>query len=135
VKKGQWVLVHAAAGGVGSLLTQWARNIGAHVIGTVGSDEKAARARANGCDHVIVYTREDVVEGVKQATKGDMVDVAYDSVGKATVKASLESLHDHGHLVRMGPEVAQGSDARAVINSTCLLCVCASGGQEVLSSD
>lgn len=99
MKAGKWVVVHAAAGGVGSLLTQWAKNIGAHVIGTVGSDEKAARAKANGCDHVIVYTRDDVVAGVKEATKGHMADVVYDAVGKATVKASLESLHDNGHLV------------------------------------
>ena len=100
VKKAQWVLIHAAAGGVGSLLTQWAKNLGAHVIGTVGSDEKAGRARENGCEHVIVYTREDVVEGVKHATRGHMADVVYDAVGKATVKTSLESLHDGGHLVR-----------------------------------
>jgi NADPH2:quinone reductase len=96
------LLVHAAAGGVGSLVCQWAHHIGARVIGTVGSDEKAERARQDGCDHPIVYTRESFVERVKQITDGRGVDVVYDSVGKDTFNGSLECLAPLGKLVSFG---------------------------------
>lgn len=102
VEKGHTVLVHAAAGGVGSLLCQWARHLGARVIGTVGSDEKAARARRDGCDHPIVYTREDFVARVRALTDGRGVDVVYDSVGKDTFAGSLECLAFRGMLVSFG---------------------------------
>jgi NADPH:quinone reductase len=93
------VLVHAAAGGVGLLLTQWLKHRGASVIGTVGSEEKAELARANGCDHVIVYRHEDVVARVQQIGR---VDVVYDSIGKDTFHASLDCLRPRGMLVTFG---------------------------------
>lgn len=95
------VLVHAAAGGVGLILTQWARMIGAYVIGTVGSEEKAKLAKAHGCDEVILYRSENVPERVKQLVKNG-VEVVYDSVGKDTLFASLDSLRPRGHLVSFG---------------------------------
>jgi NADPH:quinone reductase len=93
------VLVHAAAGGVGLLLTQWLKHRGATVIGTVGSEEKAAIARAHGCDHVIVYRHEDVVARVHRIGR---VDVVYDSIGKDTFHASLDCLRPRGLLVTFG---------------------------------
>jgi NADPH2:quinone reductase len=96
------VLVHAAAGGVGLLMVQWLKTIGATVIGTAGSDEKAARARAAGCDHVVVYTREDVAKRVRELTRGAGVPVVYDSVGKATFEGSLDSLAPRGVMVSFG---------------------------------
>jgi NADPH2:quinone reductase len=96
------LLVHAAAGGVGSLVCQWAHHIGARVIGTVGSDEKAEQARKDGCDHPIVYTRESFVERVKEITDGRGADVVYDSVGKDTFHGSLECLAPLGTLVSFG---------------------------------
>ena len=84
VKSGDWVLLHAAAGGVGLLASQWLEAVGAHVIGTVGSEEKAELAEANGCEHTILYRDEDVPARVKEITQGRGVDVAYDSVGAAT---------------------------------------------------
>ena len=95
-------LVHAAAGGVGLILCQWARHIGATVIGTAGSAEKAELARRNGADHVILYREEDVVTRVKELTDGRGVDVVYDAVGKDTYQASLDSLAPLGMFVNYG---------------------------------
>lgn len=102
IEPGHVVLVHAASGGVGRLLCQWAHRLGATVIGTVGSEEKARMARDNGCDHVILYRSENFVDRVRAITKGRGVDVAYDSVGKDTFLGSLESLAKLGHLVNFG---------------------------------
>lgn len=102
VERGHTILVHAAAGGVGSLVCQWARHLGARVIGTVGSDEKAERAQRDGCDHPIVYTREHFVARVRELTGGRGVDVVYDSVGKDTFAGSLECLAFRGLLVSFG---------------------------------
>lgn len=102
VKPGHRILVHAAAGGVGALLCQWAKSLGATVIGTVGHPGKIAIAQGHGCDHVIEYTREDVAERVRAVTAGMMCDVVYDSVGRATFDASLDALRRFGHLVCFG---------------------------------
>lgn len=102
VQKGDTILIHAAAGGVGSLVCQWARHLGATVIGTVGNDEKAESARANGCDHPIVYTREDFAQRVAEITEGVGVDVVYDSVGKDTFERSLDCLKRRGMMVSFG---------------------------------
>lgn len=102
VERGHVVLVHAAAGGVGSLLVQWAHHLFATVIGTVGSEEKAERARNDGCDHVIVYTKEGFVERVRDVTGGRGVHVVYDSVGKDTFQGSLDCLAPLGMLVSFG---------------------------------
>jgi NADPH2:quinone reductase len=102
VKKGDFVLVHAAAGGVGLLLCQWARHLGARVIGTVGTDEKAALAANNGCEHTIVYSREDVSGRVRALTAGAGVRVVYDSVGKDTFASSLDCLAPRGMLALFG---------------------------------
>ncbi|HEY0521991.1 MAG TPA: quinone oxidoreductase [Stellaceae bacterium] len=102
VKAGETILVHAAAGGVGLILCQWAKHLGATVIGTVGSDEKAELARAHGCDHPIVYTREDFVARVGEITKGAKVPVVYDSVGKDTFLKSLDCLQPLGMMVSFG---------------------------------
>jgi NADPH:quinone reductase len=102
VQPGQTILFHAAAGGVGLIACQWAKSIGATVIGTVGSDEKAALARAHGCDHPIVYSRENFVERVKEITGGKGVPVVYDSVGKDTFMGSLDCLSTRGLLVNFG---------------------------------
>eukprot|EP00850_Spirogloea_muscicola_P024104 SM000443S16311 [mRNA] locus=s443:17325:18631:+ [translate_table: standard] len=102
VEMGHRVLVHAAAGGVGSLLCQWARHLGAIVIGTVSSDAKAAQALADGAHHAIVYTRDNVVERVRALTDGAGVHVVYDSVGKDTFEISLECLVVRGMLVSFG---------------------------------
>ncbi|GJN29997.1 hypothetical protein PR202_gb18269 [Eleusine coracana subsp. coracana] len=102
VQRGHTVLVHAAAGGVGSLLCQWANALGATVIGTVSNEEKAAQATQDGCHHVIIYTKEDVVARVKEITSGKGVNVVYDSVGKDTYKASVECLASRGFLVSFG---------------------------------
>jgi NADPH2:quinone reductase len=102
VKKGDTILFHAAAGGVGLIACQWAKSLGATVIGTVGSDEKAKLAKAHGCDHPIVYTREDFVERVKELTKGEKVPVVYDSIGKDTWLKSLDCLRPFGLLVSFG---------------------------------
>ena len=96
------VLVHAASGGVGSVLCQWAKHIGARVIGTVGSEEKAAQARTHGCDAVIVYTRESVPERVREFTEGAGVNVVYDGVGQATFADSLQCLMPMGLMVSYG---------------------------------
>jgi NADPH2:quinone reductase len=102
LQAGETVLVHAAAGGVGTLLVQWAKALGAEVIGTVGSDEKAALARRLGCDQVILYRREDVAARVREITGGAGVPVAYDSVGKDTFEATLKSLARRGLFVSFG---------------------------------
>jgi NADPH2:quinone reductase len=96
------VLMHAAAGGVGSILTQWAKHLGATVIGTVGSPEKAELARQNGCDHVIDYRKEDFGARVKELTNGEGCHVVYDGVGKATFPASLDCLRPLGYFVSFG---------------------------------
>jgi len=102
VKAGETILVHAAAGGVGLILCQWAKHLGATVIGTVGNDEKAELARAHGCDHPIVYTREDFVARIGEITKGAKVPVVYDSVGKDTFLKSLDCLQPLGMMVSFG---------------------------------
>ncbi|MFN3483699.1 quinone oxidoreductase family protein [Rhabdaerophilum calidifontis] len=102
VKKGHVVLVHAAAGGTGQILTQWARALGATVIGTVGSEEKAAIARAQGCHHVINYATENFVERVRAVTEGALCHVVYDGVGKATFPGSLDCLRKFGMFVSFG---------------------------------
>ncbi len=102
VKAGETVLVHAAAGGVGTIMVQWLKALGATVIATVGTDEKAKVARANGADHVIVYTRESFPERVRELTGGAGVPVVYDSVGKATWEGSLDSLRPFGLMVTFG---------------------------------
>ena len=102
VQPGDPVLVYAAAGGVGLILCQWAKHLGATVIGCVGSAEKAALARAHGCDHAILYDQESVPERVREITGGEGVAVAYDAVGKATFEASLDSLRPFGVMVSFG---------------------------------
>lgn len=102
VQPGQTILLHAAAGGVGLIAAQWARALGATVIGTVGSDDKAELARAHGCAHVINYRRENVVEHVREITGGRGVPVVYDGVGKDTFFASLDCLAPRGLLVSYG---------------------------------
>jgi NADPH2:quinone reductase len=102
VMPGDTILLHAAAGGVGLILSQWARALGATVIGTVGSDEKVATARAHGCDHVINYSVEDTVARVRDITGGKGVPVVYDGVGHATLMASLDCLRPRGLLVSFG---------------------------------
>ena len=102
VKQGQTVLVHAAAGGVGLIACQWAKHLGATVIGTVSSDKKAALAKAHGCDHPIIYTRDDFVAATKELTGGQGVEVVYDSVGKDTFLKSLDCLKKRGTLVSFG---------------------------------
>jgi len=92
VEAGDSVLLHAAAGGVGLIASQWLKHLGATVIGTVGSDEKAVLAREHGCDHTILYDKENVADRVKEITEGKGVAVVYDSVGKSTLEASLDSL-------------------------------------------
>ena len=102
VKKGDTILVHAAAGGVGQILCQWAKYLGATVIGTVGSDEKAALAKKAGCKHVIVTSREKFVDRVKEITKGKGVPVVYDGVGKDTFMDSLDCLAPLGMMASFG---------------------------------
>jgi NADPH:quinone reductase and related Zn-dependent oxidoreductases len=102
VQAGQTVLVHAAAGGVGQIMVQWLKAIGAEVIATVGSEAKAARARDLGADHVILYREQDVAAEVRRITGGKGVPVAYDSVGKDTYEATLGSLSRRGWFVSFG---------------------------------
>ena len=102
LRRGDTVLLHAAAGGVGLILTQWATLLGIRVIGTVSSEEKAAVARAHGCEHVVVYTRENVAERVRELTGGAGVPVVFDSIGRATFASSLDSLARRGLLVCFG---------------------------------
>ena len=102
VEKGTTVLMHAAAGGVGLILCQWANHLGANVIGTVGSKDKAALAHANGCHHTILYRDEDFVARVKEITAGKLCDVVYDGIGKATFPASLDCIRPLGMFVSFG---------------------------------
>ena len=102
LRPGDTVLLHAAAGGVGLILTQWATLLGIRVIGTVSSEEKAAVARARGCEHVVIYTRENVAERVRELTGGAGVPVVFDSIGQATFASSLDSLAPRGLLVCFG---------------------------------
>lgn len=102
VEKGTTVLMHAAAGGVGQILCQWANHLGATVIGTVGSKEKAAIAKASGCHHTILYRDEDFVAKVKEITGGKLCDVVYDGIGKTTFPASLDCLRPLGYFVSFG---------------------------------
>lgn len=107
VGKGTTVLMHAAAGGVGQILCQWARQLGATVIGTVGSKEKGEIARAHGCQHVILYRDEDFVARVKEITGGRLCDVVYDGIGKTTFPASLDCIRPRGMFVSFGSASGQ----------------------------
>ena len=102
VKKGDVILIHAAAGGVGSIVCQWAKHLGATVIGTAGSPQKAEIARANGCDYPILYNEKDFAAKTRQITGGKGVDVVYDSVGQATFMKSLDCLRPFGMMVSFG---------------------------------
>jgi len=102
VQPGDTILIHAAAGGVGLIVCQWAKALGATVIGTVGSDEKAALAKAHGCDHAIVYTRENFTQRVKEITGSALLPVVYDSIGKDTFVGSLDCLRPLGLMVSFG---------------------------------
>jgi NADPH2:quinone reductase len=102
VEPGETILIHAAAGGVGLIVCQWAKALGATVIGTVGSDEKAELARAHGCDHPIVYTRQDFVAEVARITDGRKLPVVYDSIGRDTFMQSIDCLAPRGLLVSFG---------------------------------
>ena len=102
VKKGDTILVHAAAGGVGLIMCQWASALGATVIGTVSTAEKAALAKAHGCHHPIVYTKQNFVDEVKKLTDGQGVPVVYDSVGKTTFLDSLDCVEKRGLMVTFG---------------------------------
>lgn len=107
VEKGTTVLMHAAAGGVGQILCQWANALGATVIGTVGSKEKAELAKANGCHHIILYRDEDFVARVKDITGGKLCDVVYDGIGKTTFPASLDCIRPLGMFVSFGSSSGQ----------------------------
>jgi NADPH:quinone reductase len=102
VKSGDTILLHAAAGGVGLILSQWAKHLGAIVIGTVGNEEKASLAKAHGCTHTIIYSREDFVKRVEEITQGKKVPVVYDSVGKDTFLKSLDCLAPLGVAALFG---------------------------------
>jgi NADPH2:quinone reductase len=102
VKKGEFILFHAAAGGVGQVLCQWAKSLGCKVIGTVGSDEKVAIAKENGCDFVINYSKESFSQKVKEITDGKMLKVVYDGVGAKTYEESLDCLAIRGTMVSFG---------------------------------
>jgi NADPH2:quinone reductase len=117
LKGGETILYHAAAGGVGLIACQWARAIGVTMIGVVSSDEKAALARENGCAHTIVAPREDIAKRVREITGGKGVPVVYDSVGKDTLMASLDSLQVRGTLV------SNGTSSGPVVIDTTLLAV------------
>jgi NADPH2:quinone reductase len=117
LKGGETILYHAAAGGVGLVACQWARAIGVTMIGTVSTDEKAEIAKAHGCTHTIVTSREDIAKRVRELTVGKGVPVAYDSVGKDTLMASLDSLQPRGTLV------SNGTSSGPVVIDTMLLAV------------
>jgi NADPH2:quinone reductase len=107
VEKGMNILMHAAAGGVGLILCQWANHLGANIIGTVGSKDKAALAKANGCHHTILYRDEDFVARVKEITGGKLCEVVYDGIGKTTFPASLDCLRPLGMFVSFGSASGQ----------------------------
>ena len=113
LKGGETILYHAAAGGVGLIACQWARALGVTMIGTVSTDEKAAIAKAHGCTHTIVTSRENIAERVREITGGKGVPVVYDSVGKDTLMASLDSLQPRGTLVSNGTAPARSSSTRS----------------------
>jgi len=115
LKGGETILYHAAAGGVGLIACQWARALGVTMIGTVSTDEKAAIAKANGCTHTIVTSRENIAERVRELTGGKGVPVVFDSVGKDTLMASLDSLRPRGTLV------SNGTSSGPVVIDTSLL--------------
>ena len=117
LKGGETILYHAAAGGVGLIACQWARALGVTMIGTVSTDEKAEIARANGCTHTIVTSRENIAERVREITGGKGVPVVYDSVGKDTLMASLDSLQPRGTLV------SNGTSSGPVVIDTMMLAV------------
>ena len=102
VKAGDAVLLYAAAGGVGSIATQWAKHLGATVIGIVSTDDKAARAKEKGCDHILMGDHEDLAGAVRELTGGEGVAAVYDSVGKDTFMTSLDCLRPHGVMVTFG---------------------------------
>ena len=102
ISAGETILIHAAAGGVGLIMCQWAKSLGVTVIGTVSTDEKAELARQNGCDHPVVYTREDVVARVREITNGAGLPVVYDGVGASTFESSLACLRRRGMAVSYG---------------------------------
>ena len=107
VEPGETILVHAAAGGAGQIICQWAKALGATVIGTVGSDAKAEIVKALGCDHAIVYTRENFVDEVMEITAGMGVPVVYDSVGRDTFMGSLDCLAPMGTGINFGTASGQ----------------------------
>ena len=107
VQKGDNVLIHAAAGGIGLIACQWANHLGATVIGTVGSKEKADIAKKNGCHHTILYRDEDFVARVKDITSGKLCDVVYDGIGKSTFPASLDCLRPLGYFISFGSASGQ----------------------------
>src|SRR5215468_381723 len=107
VEKGSTILMHAAAGGVGLILCQWANHLGATVIGTVGSKDKAELAKKNGCHHTILYRDEDFVAKVKEITSGKLCDVVYDGIGKTTFPGSLDCLRPLGYFVSFGSASGQ----------------------------
>jgi NADPH:quinone reductase-like Zn-dependent oxidoreductase len=113
LKAGDTILFHAAAGGVGLIACQWARAMGVNLIGTVGSNEKAALAKSHGAAHVINYNTEDVVQRVLEITKGEKVPVVYDSVGKDTFTRSLDCLQPLGLMVSFGNSSGAGAAVRA----------------------
>ncbi len=102
VQPGDHVLLHAAAGGVGSLATQWAKHLGATVIGVVSTDDKATRARDKGCDHIVMADQQDLAGAVRELTGGEGVAAVYDSIGKDTFMSSLDCLRPHGVMVTFG---------------------------------
>lgn len=102
IKTGDWVLIHAVVGGVGTILCQWAKDLGATVIGTTSSKAKADQAIKNGCDHVILYTEENFTDRVREITKGEGVHVVYDGIGKDTFEGSLDCLRRRGMMVTFG---------------------------------
>jgi len=102
IKRGDTVVIHAAAGGIGLIFCQWAKHLGATIIGTVSSDKKAKLAKAHGCDHTIIYTREDFAKRVREITNGAGVPVVYDSIGKDTFEGSLDCLRPRGLMVSFG---------------------------------
>jgi NADPH2:quinone reductase len=107
VQKGDNILVHAAAGGVGLILCQWGKALGANVIGTVGTEDKGKLAMANGCDHIIYYRKEDFAARVKEITKGELCAVVYDGIGKTTFPASLDCLRPLGMFASFGSASGQ----------------------------
>src|ERR1043165_405849 len=108
VQKGDNILVHAAAGGVGLILCQWGKALGANVIGTVGTEDKGKLAEANGYDHIIYYRKEDFAARVKEITKGELCVVVYDGIGKTTFPASLDCLRPLGMFASFGSASGQG---------------------------